>query len=217
MRVAVFTYFDDKFRPLADVTLPVLQDYCLRRGYKLYSHDLGATFGSLKAGFIKTRCVRDMLFYYDVVMAMDIDTLVTNFGIRVEDFIEKDYDIYLSKDVNNINLGVFIVKSTPFTKGVLEFVATQHITYGDEQNVFEKNWFDFTKICKHPCFNSIPYQHYAPSYGYIEWEKMKTPPSLPTHEQGCWQPGDFIMHLPGMPLERRIEIFTETLKNISYD
>jgi hypothetical protein len=49
------------------------------------------------------------------------------------------------------------------------------------------------KILPHPSLNSYPYEHYP------EFKNV-------THEQGNWEEGDFLLHCPALPYEKRAEI-----------
>ena len=63
------------------------------------------------------------------------------------------------------------------------------------------------EILPHPSINSYLYEEYGDNYGKI----VGVQKSKPTHIEGQWEPGDFALHLPGIPNSIRIEIF-ETIK-----
>ncbi len=68
------------------------------------------------------------------------------------------------------------------------------------------------KILPHPSINSLLYEEYAPTWGIIGNTDTSLP--KPTHEEGDWRRGCFICHLPGMTLERRLEIFAKLQKDV---
>lgn len=215
MKICVTTFYSKYYQPLADITLPPLMEWCGKHGYDTY---YGVIADGSKHHFVKTKYARELLEEYDVVMAIENDILITNLNYRIHDFIDYQHDFFICKDVNNYNGGCFIVKATKAGRGWMDFVNSFEWKYGDEQNVFEEFCADshIVKTLQHPAMNSIPYEYYAPSYGYINWEQYNPRKEKPTHEMGCWQKGDFCCHLPGMTLEKRIEIFNKIKEEIVY-
>ncbi len=211
--VAVNTFYTTSYKELSDLVLPNLVSYCKSHNYDLFINKIGKE----NPHFVKTEDARKLLDSYELVMSIEIDALIINPDISIESFIDKDHDIFLTKDVNGSNSGVVIWKSTEFTKKWLDFIQSKKEYYGDEQNVFENFNDNKIKYCPHPAFNSVPYDlYYKPSYGkigYIEGEEVK----VPTHNQGNFKKGDFIFHLPGKTLEERIKIFTELKDKIIYE
>lgn len=204
-KVAVNTFYTKSYSKLAEMVLPNLYFYCQKHGYDLFSN----LIGQKDFHFVKTADARMLLDKYDLVMSIEIDALITNPEPKIESFIDDEHDIFLTKDINGANGGVIIWKSTEFTKSWLEFIGSKKGYYGDEQNVFEKHSHEKIKYRQHPAFNSIPYQYYAPSYGYINFESLTPPPNIPTHEQGNWEWGDFVFHTPGKTLDERLTILTD--------
>jgi hypothetical protein len=215
--ICVATYFTPSYRPLAAITTAVLQDYCHIHGYQLYQHEVD---NGQNLYFVKTAMALQQLEAgFDIVFAVDCDVLITNYKINIEDFVDSEHDFYCCKDVNGVNTGTFIVKNTWWAKNVLQDVYNRKelsIRYHDEQNVYEQIHDAKVKHLAHPSINSIPYEFYKPSYGYIGYKQGETR-EKPTHEMGCWQQGDFICHLPGKTLSERIEIFNELKEQIIYE
>lgn len=213
MKICLTTFYTSSYEPLAAITIPVMQKYCDKHKYELNINKIPD--GNFH--FIKTLDTRALLDKYDVVMGIEADVLITNFETKVEDFLDDEHELYITDDINNINFGVFIAKSTVWAKALFNWVNSQKGIYGDEQNIFEFLRHDKIKICKHPCFNSIAYEYYAPSYGYINWELLNPAPIQPTVAQGDWVKGCFTCHLPGFTMERRIEIFNDLKQYIIYE
>ena len=63
-------------------------------------------------------------------------------------------------------------------------------------------------------FNSYPYQYYGERFVKISGDK---PVLKPTHEQGQWMIGDFVIHVPGLELSTRINILQEVKNHIVYE
>jgi hypothetical protein len=218
-KIAVTTFYSESYEPLAALTIPPLQQWCDRHGYDLHIHKIE---NNESFHFVKTKDARKLLDEYDVVMAIENDILITNLNYRIEDWLDDEHSFFICKDVNNYNGGCFIIKSNGWAKDFLRFVQSHAHWKGDEQNVFEE-WCgrsfyqrDVKTMC-HPSINSIPYEYYAPSYGYINWEQYNPRKEKPTHEQGCWEKGDWCCHLPGKTLSERIEIFNKIKEDIIYE
>lgn len=213
MRIAVTTFYSKSYRGLAEITTNVLRQYCNKHGYDLYIHEVEDG----NVDFIITRDVRNLLDDYDIVMGIECDILITNLNYKIEDFIDNEHDFFICKDVNNINAGCFIAKSTQYGVHLISFILMNEGRFKTEQNVLEHYQPKANvKYLNHPSINSIPYNEYAPSYGYINWDQYTPRKTKPTLEMGDWQKGNFNCHLPGMTLERRIEIFKKLKEEIIY-
>ncbi len=213
MRVCVSTLATYSYKSLSDITLPILRKYCEKHGYSLSV--VIAEEG--KVDFIKTADAIRLLDFYDLCFMIEADVMIMNFRHKIEDFIDDTHDLFICKDINGVNFGTAIIKGTKSGKDLMNFIQSKQGEYQTEQNVLE-NYTD-ERICylNQPAINQIPYDlYYAPSYGKLNYKEGQVV-DKPTHEQGCWEVGDFCMHLPGMTLERRIEIFQNHLKDIIYE
>jgi hypothetical protein len=138
------------------------------------------------------------LFFY-----IDIDALITNSEIRVTQFLDNEHDLFITEDCHELNGGVFLLKNTEWANRFNDFILDQRTIFPNEQNgyVLYKDRYDVEskiKIVPHPCFNSYRYEFYP-----------EIDP-VPKHEEGNWQPNDFIMHVPGKTIEQRVEILKST-------
>jgi hypothetical protein len=138
----------------------------------------------------------------DVALVMDADAMVTNLLLKVERFLENEKYLYLS---DGVNCGIFVVRKTNWLSSFMQ-MCIKHIengSYNCEQDRIEQyvkyHNDEHIKIVGHPCFNS-----FIPElYGHIE------NPEAITHEQGKWQNGDFICHLPALSMETRLQKMKE--------
>lgn len=209
MKVAVTTFYTKSYDKLAEITISAMKDYCEKHGYYFNSTILN---DDERCHFVKTKDTLELFDKeFDVVMAIECDALITNPEIKVESFIDTEHSIFLTKDINGPNSGIIICRNTGYAKEFLNFIQSKKDFYGDEQNLFEQYQHNCIKYLTHPSINSFPYKYYEPSYGkigYKEGDKIEKP----THEQGDWEDGDFIMHLPGITLQKRIEIFNNYIQ-----
>jgi len=211
MKAAVLTTQSDCWKNLGDVVIPNMQAYCDKQGYGWLIDKIPPAFEFYKINAIIAALQN---FGYDLVLCLDLDTLITNHNVKVEDFVDSGHDFYITQDINEINAGAVIVRKSGWSINMLHQVLESKAE--NEQNALKPFMNDpKVKILPHPSINSYPYDEYAPSYGLIPG---RTPllgiEGKPTHEQGNWERGDFIMHLPGLTNARRIEIFNRTKEQI---
>lgn len=216
-KVAIHTHFTNNWEELASITIPNTQRYADKHGYDFHIEK----YPDGNVDFVKTKTALKLLDEYDVVFCLEADMLITNHAVKVESFIDDKSAFYLCVDVNGVNGGSFIAVGENgglVLKYTNDAPKTQHeYSLTTEQNVWEhishiEAVLLKVKILHHPSINSIPYKYYH-NYGYINYNGQPEP----THEQGNWQPSDFICHLPGKPLSERISIFNEIKQHIIYE
>lgn len=188
---------------LSDITINNAEEYCRLRRYGIVPE----IFGIHYCGYEK---IKSILKIFDsganVVWSMDADTLITNHNKRVEDYIDHKHDFFICKDYNGINAGSFIVRKTKWAISFLEWLLKckgkdKMYCEQDAINLYMKLFpatvWKQIYILPHPSINSYLYENY---------------PDIPMqkHEDGQWEAGDFVLHLPGMGMEKRIEIMKNT-------
>jgi len=193
--IALVTFYHSNYATLADLVLPNMRAYCERHGYSFLPQCDG--YGDGPIGFQKMRYLKELLARdaFDAALVTDLDVLITNPDRRIEEFFDDSGDYFVTKDVNGINNGSFIIRNTPWARGFVDFI----ISYGgpNEQNVLKDNEGRFVeerlRIIPHPSINSYPHRLYP------EWADTPFP--------NDWKEGDFLMHLPGKHLDERLQIF----------
>lgn len=205
MRICVLVLYSDGWSEIAKVVIPNLSEYCKRHGYHLDAiiyrqEDFTLDFGYNKIREIKNYFEKDL---FDVIWSLDLDTLITNHNIKLENFLDKDFDFFITKDVNGINGGSFIARKSKWLMFFLELVLGLKGMQGMycEQDAirtyYEYHANEKIKILPHPSINSYKYELY-PEFDITEEEK------------GQWHEGNFVLHLPALSIEKRIEILRET-------
>jgi len=141
---------------------------------------------------------------HDLILWCDCDTLITNFNKNIEDIISPEnekYHFFLTTDVNGINGGVFLFRTSEeglkyffhIREKMYEYSHENKYRFGEEQTAMIKTYLDpqFTDIIKilpQKIMNSYDYD----LYGY---ERHRSLDKLGT--QGHWDQEDFIIHIPG--------------------
>lgn len=205
MNICVSYVYGENYSELAAICKPSLILYCAKWGYACDMKQIKPNEKGTYA-YARIEHTAKLLEEYDCVLMLEGDMLITNDTYRIEGFLQTDKHFYLTKDINGVNTASFIVVKSEASKELLHNCLLNKDKYPDEQNFFEKLDIDIIKELPHPSINSLPYEYYAPSYGKYNYKDGDVV-EKPTHEQGCWQQGDFVMHLPGFTLEQRIKIF----------
>jgi hypothetical protein len=209
--IRVCTQFDEPFRGVADLTLPVLREYCERHGYSLRVDENAP----IKRSIVWDRfsvVAEELRQEWDWIVHVDADVLITNFHIRLEEFMEPGTGIVISACEREsggrfLNDGVCLFENCMAVLNIVDrVVATEE---GDRifcgQDVLQQildgrmgagsSWI---KVERQKAINAFLYEEYG----------------MPKTTIGQWTPGDFVLHLPGCSNQRRIEIFSEKLKEV---
>ena len=140
---------------------------------------------------------------------MDNDTCVMNFNIKLEQFIDNEYDFIIGEDWNGINSGVFFIHNNQAGK---QFFIDVYNTNAEDFPTKPKWWavseqcaFDAhkhsikTKIVHHSLFNGYLI---GPEF-HNDWRRCGLKPSNPNWQVKQFALGDFLLHLVGTPLNEK--------------
>lgn len=203
MKIAVLCQHDEPFRPVADITVPVMREWCDRHGYDFI----------LNTDPPQRSIVWDRYRHlaetdgYDWLMHLDADVLLTNHHIRVEDLLpQAGWAVLCANEREDggfyINDGVAVFSGDLSDRLILrEVFKEQDPCYKCGQDVIqdawldEKTYWDYITLLPQKCLNSFLYEEYG----------------MPTTTPGQWSQGDFALHLPGISNHRRVELLTERL------
>jgi len=196
--IKVLTHYTPNWEYISSITTPILEKYCKIHGYRLSSYK--CTPYQQYNGKEKLKHIVNNLNENDIALIMDADAIITNMTIPIEKFLDKDYDLFITKHLGNINAGVFIIKMTKWAHDFINFlldnIGKEKINCEQDamQLYMNMNPYDNKiKILSHPSINSFNYNLY-PEHINI------------THKQGNWEEGDFILHLPGVGMDKRAEL-----------
>ena len=110
---------DRTMEDVFDLTLPSKQRYCKKHGYDLLSlrsfgTDKKNRFKDNDIGALRVLRTIEISEYYDVVMWIDADSIITNDNLTIEDFpLDDNCCFYASWDWNgksSMSTGNFIIK-----------------------------------------------------------------------------------------------------------
>ena len=205
----LYTLHTPDWGKLAGLVLPVWEEYAKKHGYKLTTETLPWDTHKKHYSFTKTEAVYKKLVSiskHDHLFVFDLDMLPTNLNVEIEDSWRPydDKHITLTSDINGLNSGAYIIRQGDVAQYWLSTICALHKVTTSEQHAMwelEEMYRPVTKYLPHPSINSIPYDLY-PDYG------------RKTIEQGQWDNGQLLMHLPGMDMAKRIETFQNALPHI---
>ncbi len=196
MNSAIYIYYTPSWQPLADIVWPVLKQYCRK-------HNCINLFSPAKQddewAFYKMHKLNNILkyTYTDLIWVLDLDTLITNPEIKFTDFADNEHDIFITKDINGINAGSWIVRNTRASRDFVQKIV-DNFSEPHEQILMNK-YLDMVKVkyLPHPSINSYMYEWYNEiETGLNDWRK-----------------DHLLLHLPGLGFEQRIKIFKNLLNN----
>lgn len=204
-RICIQILYTNNWLEIAKIILPIAIQYTNKHGYAIDVKCVDHPFD----GYEKLRQIKDKFVNnkYDIVMSMDADTIITNYTRKIEDLIDTDNDASFCYDHNGLNCGIFILRNTTKTKQIIDSALLQQ---GFEGMYCEQDALN--KVKKYFNYKVVP-QYKMNSYLYELYPEV----GKQTHEQGQWKEGDFILHLPALSIEKRIEILTEYKDKIIYE
>lgn len=195
MKIALVTMFGHNYKEIAAVTIPLMKKYATRHQYQFFELVLkdGNDYAYKKHDFFKSTSL-----WVDVLFYLDIDCAITNHTIKAESFLDSQHDLFITQDKTEINGGSLLLKTTKEGMIINNAILGLKGKYENEQNAIvwlmgDPAFNQFVKILPHPSINSYLYDLY-PEIG-----KLKP-------QEGQWEEGQFILHTPGLPYEKRIEV-----------
>lgn len=166
------------------------RDYCKRRGYGFrFEHESWDLDRPIP--WSKILIILDIMQDSDVkwIMWSDADSLITNYHIRIKDFIDKRYDMIVASDCSGINTGQFIIRNCRWSREFLAKVydRREFINHGWwEQAAIMDEYANSDEVKKHiKVLHQRAMNSYAAEYN-------------PDNYDVKWQPYDFIVHFAGI-------------------
>jgi lipopolysaccharide biosynthesis glycosyltransferase len=202
MKTAVFMVTDDNTQELLAATIKNKQEYCERWGYDLHVMH----FENYWYRFVQMRQLFDK---YDEVLYLDTDTVITNMTIplhhrwRWKGFV-------IAADLFGFNSGVIIARKQKMTLQLItaintlgEFLANGHPW--KEQEALRR-LLTAPPYVHHP-FLQVADQRSMNIYYENSYENR-------ADFEEYWQPGDWILHMPGMLDSTRLQIINIVLPQV---
>ena len=152
MKFVLVTVNDEKYKPLADITVDQNKKlYCERHDYKLYHLGDGAESiigkptkagnppipdDHVPIGWSKIYAIRKAMQLYpesDWIFATETDCMITNMDMKLEDIVKehasRDIHFMVPADCNGINCGNMLIKNSEIGKAFVNTVIASLPVY----------------------------------------------------------------------------------------
>jgi hypothetical protein len=221
MKIAMISLNDDTYQPLADITYHKSKLlYCERHGYESIVKTDNFFFSDPKMlGFEKIKMILDVFEdkpYLDWIHWTGADVMVTNFNVRLENIIDDDYHVVVCFDGNGMNVDSMLIKNSRVGRGLMQWVLDNVDKYKNHYWYEQQAMIDFyfqVPLAK-DIIKALP-QRVMNSYIYDLYPEWRGRPHIDhTGHDGDWQEGDFMIQLPGLPIQQRIDVMEQILKKI---
>lgn len=221
LKICVFSAFTNMVDELNAVTLPLKEKYCARHGYELKTGTLPGTGCNQDEmyGFKRLALVIELLksSEYDWIWVAGCDILITNPAIKLESLIDDNYGMVVGTEPTGSGMDSYLIRKS---HGGLEFLE-RLLTYKDhpiggahEQSTVDHLWQEpevkkVVKLIPQRRLNAYKYatldQYRFLSEGFFTGTDF-------LGNSGEWQPGDFVLHTPGLPhVQQKLDIFAQVL------
>lgn len=221
---ALVELHDEKYQSLADLTWHQNKiPYAKEHGYQTFCRTDNFKENA-SIGFQKIWYIRELLDLHPEVEWFwwtGTDTMITNFGTRIQDRIDDRYHFIIAVDVNGINADSFLIKNSDEARRYLDHVIAleqESYQYWDTEQwamarvlgfpgtgqpewpsgdalTINNEFKDIVKLVPQRYMNSFNYQlyHYKDHRDKLGWD-------------GNWQLGDWLIHWPACSLEYRLQL-----------
>lgn len=205
MKIALLTHYlpteRENYQNLANLTLPNRQAYCDKHGYEHWIQCGPYKYPDWYYAYDRLVNLREKLDQrpdVDFVFVLNIQSIISNFNIKIESLIDENHDFWVSKDINFINCGAMIFRNCQWTKEWLDFIISKEPVYKNavwhEQKCIIDNWSQPKWVHR---INLVP-QYFFNSYDYTLY-------NWSDRTNGMWKKGHFVLSLPGLNLQQRID------------
>lgn len=216
MNICLYTmHSNSTIGQMAALTVPNKIQYCNRHGYAYHEEPWR---GELFPGFERLPVLIYLLKcgYFDWVFWLGTDALITNLSRKLEELVDENHGMIMATDFTQIQMDSFLCQPKHGTIELLEAVwARRENPIGPwyeqstlEHFMHEKRFRHTVKIVPQRRMNAYKHKWYS------EWKSIN---SRVNHRLDClgtdgeWQVGDFVFHIPGRPLETKMQALREII------
>jgi len=218
MKICVFSAFTDMIPELVAATEPLRRYYCMKHGYEFLTQPLPGTGCNEdeKYGFKRLSLVIELLKSnaYDWIWVVGCDVLITNLNIKLESLIDDAFGMVVGTEPTGSGMDSYLVQRKRGGIELLEKLLTYRLApigCAHEQSTLDaliKEDPEVTKTVKllpQRKLNAYKYESLS-AYGFLSPGFLTGTDFL--GNSGEWQPGDFVLHTPGLPYsEQKLLLF----------
>lgn len=200
---------------LSDKTLASKERYAKKHGYDImtlrsFGSDFKFGFSDTNVGHLRAIRAFESLEYYDIVMWVDADAVITNENLAISEFpIQEDVIFYASYDWmgrGSFSTGNFILQRTNQINEFFNVFLQISKQTNDEQHAFNIMYAQtplrsIMRVLDWGYLNAVPSQVMESSC----WRDRQ-------RISYSWKPGDFLAHLTGITIPDRFDILEKHFK-----
>lgn len=216
MNFAVYTMHNSStIGDLVAITKPNKLEYCRRHGYSYHEEEWTQ---SLFPGFERLPVLIYLLQcgHYDWVFWLGSDALITNLNVNLESLVDKDHGIVMATDAWQVQMDSFLIQRSHGGLSLLQSVWEHHaspIGQFMEQStldflMWQPEFLNVVKLVPQRTMNSYRYSLYS-DLGQRYQSGIDC-----LGRVGEWEPGDFVFHVPGRPLETKLSALRDVARKV---
>ena len=242
MKCCILSMYTKEIKELGVVTVEYnKRKYCEKHGYDLDIRKDPETFrtkrdfGIAHFGYEKIAAILDVIRNgdYSWIFWCGSDTMITNYNIKLEDLIDNQKHVIIPTDLWGLNTDCMLIKTSLESIDFLEKVYGTFHKFVDSNgdnidtgvrlpdggarawaeqgaiNDLKDEYEDIIKTVPQKTMNSYLYNMY-PS----PWHQRGLDCD---GNNGTWSKGDFMLHLPGMPNDIRLNVVINMLREVIGD
>ena len=193
--LTLVTLNDEVMAAVAGITAPRLSQYANRHHYALLRYEK-LLDPSRHASWNKILAVRNALLtrQSEWVMWMDADAMVMDLDFPATRLIDDKVDLIFGCDYNGMNAGIFLIRYCDWSLRFLESTYFLGECYADPDGY-------------NPLWEQSTFKHLIVHFPEVEQRVKILPQAAMNSDGGTYKEGDFILHLAGVPNEKRLETF----------
>jgi hypothetical protein len=201
MHLKIITAYNHKFYDIVNITHPIFIKYCTLKNYSYRIQDLSRYNLSRPPAWSKISIVLEEMEQdpVDFYLWIDADAVILNLDFDPLTFVTETHDIYMTRDFNNLNSGVMLLKHTDYTKKFLQ-------TVWDMTEYIENSSWENEAIIQMYKANTMDLQNHLfelPAKIFNAYEHERYGVTFPDNEI-CDE--TFIFHAPALGVNEREEL-----------
>ena len=207
--IVVCMAYDRRFEELAAVSVPLAERYCQKHGYAFIRDRIDEREGdACKIRLFNTLYATGAYDGNDVFFWLDTDALIMNSDEKLEPFAERmrEKHVLYGCDPNGINTGTWFARFTSHADHFLRVAQQKSASMGwaDQEGIIQTYvqpaFTSRVAVVPGKGFNSMLYD----LYGW-DWSHK--------HEINAYEPGDLVLHFPGIEFSQRVELMRQHAKD----
>ena len=199
MKLKIISAYNEKFKEISDLSFPTVESFCIKKSFDC-ERFLVEDFDKPTAWFKIKALIKEVESKkHDYILWIDADAIILNQNFDIKQILDKSKSLYISRDFNNLNSGVMLLKCDEFSIALLKEVwrlSNEYLTHiwWEQAAIIKLFEIDFenvnkkTKIVEQSIFNAYETSYYG------------------INKTGQINNDSFICHFPSLGMGTRIQL-----------